>query len=190
SLVERLVWDQEVGGSNPLAPITTPECFTVTFCVVRKPDAATLVRAKTWTIGSIAITLANRKLRNMACLGFCFARKCLRLVRRQLGVSVITKRAEAETNWTTFCARSPRRQVGGSNPLAPICPQFQTISIRSQGLARVASPLSRLIHCAAGRNPKFGPAQFGQPQNILRPDVRSKDRLHLLQDASRRIPLV
>src|SRR5881227_1679613 len=39
SLVERVVWDHEVGGSNPLAPILpVAACFTATFCSARKQD--------------------------------------------------------------------------------------------------------------------------------------------------------
>src|SRR6266404_6762929 len=57
--------------------------------------------------------LANRGQLSTACLGCCSARKLSGLVLRQRGASDITKPDAAGRNWTSFCERSPRRQVTG-----------------------------------------------------------------------------
>src|SRR5205807_8642328 len=99
-----------------------------------------------------------------ACLGCCSARKLSGLVLRQRDANDIAKPDAAGRNWTSFCERSPRRQVAGSNPVTPISlrdhrlraaslPPFAYHYFRSQDLAQVVSPRQRLIRLVGKHNP-------------------------------------
>src|SRR5438477_5989124 len=98
SLVERVVWDHEVAGSTPVAPLCFRRCLTVTCCEAKKPAVVTSARARIATNGCAETMPASQKQRSMACRGSWFTAKSFQRVAKQQPENDITKPAVVAMN--------------------------------------------------------------------------------------------
>ena len=80
--------------------------------------------------------------------------------------------------------RSPRRQVGGSNPFAPT---FDRIKRRTPNWGPSAFPPRAPIRRAGSHNPRLDRAQFVPHRNISPRDAKNKVRSRSNRDASQTI---
>jgi hypothetical protein len=99
-LVERLVWDQEVAGSNPVTP--TSDVLRLR-CAAREQADDTSALVKTSKRVFTNTIPGSRKQLDTVFRGGCCARRSLRHAHKRCGVSDTSSLELDATNWSGFC---------------------------------------------------------------------------------------